>query len=188
MIRAFVAIQIPEQVKASLVAAQAGLTCGRIVPPENFHITLSFLGEHPEPLLEDVHLLLDEVRAEPFEIAINGIGAFGASPPRAVYAAVSPNQALSHLRKKVARIAREAGINLPGEKFVPHVTLARFNREIAPDNLIGLERYLGERTRLVAAPFEVRAFALLRSTLGKRAPAYDVLAEYPLGDDARLSG
>ena len=54
MIRAFVAIRPPEDIVDALEEVQADLAAGRPVAPENLHITLVFLGEHPAPQLEDL--------------------------------------------------------------------------------------------------------------------------------------
>lgn len=181
MIRAFVGLAIPGHVAVGLAIAQGHLPFGRMVPEENFHITLAYLGEHPENLIEDAHGLFEEIDAPSFDIEIAGMDAFGSAPPRSIYAAVRPAPALSHLRKKVLRAARDAEIAVPGEKYVPHVTLARYDRTMAPDDIIRLEQALAEQSGLTAGPFEINSFALFRSTLGKHAPTYDVLAEYPLG-------
>lgn len=183
MIRAFVALPLPDQVCDTLEAAQAGLPAGRPVPPENLHLTLVFLGEHPEPVIEDVHLALEDLRAPGFDLTIDGIGVFGGAVPRLLYASVAPEPALAHLRRKVARAAREGGLTPEGGRFTPHVTLARFPKDLSGEDLQALQAFLGRRTALAAGPFAVEGFSLYRSHLGRNGPAYEELAHYPL--DAR---
>ncbi len=180
MIRAFVALSVPPVVAASLEAAQAGLPCGRPVPRENFHLTLAFLGEHPEPVVEDAHLALESVSAEGFELELSGVGSFGGDQPRAIFAEVAANPGLAHLRKKVSTAMRNAGLQLEHKKFHPHVTLARFNRRLDPEATADLHRFLAMRVHLRTEPFQVSAFHLYRSTLGKEGPYYEILADYPL--------
>lgn len=184
MIRAFVAIGLPEAVRGTLEAAQSGLPAGRPVPAENLHLTLVFLGEHPEPAVEDVHLALQELRAPGFQLRIDGVGMFGGAVPRLLYAGVAPEPGLAHLRKKVARAAREGGITPEGGRYTPHVTLARFPRDLSGEDLLALQEFVGRRTGLAAGPFEVEGFGLYRSHLGRNGPIYQEIAHYRLDPPA----
>lgn len=180
MIRAFLAVPLPDAARSTLEAAQAGLPVGRPVAPENLHVTLVFLGEQPEPVLEDLDVALGTLAAPDFEFRLDGVGVFGGERPRLVYAAVEAGPELPHLRKKLARAAREAGIEVPGRKYTPHVTLARFPRDMPPEDLGALHGFLARRTGIRAGPFPAGRFVLYRSTLGRNGPAYDELADYPL--------
>lgn len=181
MIRAFVALPLPDEVRRTLEAAQAGLPAGRPVAPENFHVTLVFLGEHPEPVVEDLHHVLEDVKAPGFEVRVSGVGVFGGAVPRLLYAGVEAGPELSHLRKKVARAARETRIEVPGKKFTPHVTLARFPKEMAGEDLAAVQGFVARRLDLRAGPFRAERFALYRSTLGRNGAIYEELADYSLG-------
>ncbi len=180
MIRAFVAVPLPEPVVRTLVAAQAGLPAGRPVPPENLHITVAFLGEHPEPLIEDVHLALDNIRAPAFELTLDGLGLFGGDKPRVLYAEVQPEPMLAHLREKVLQAARGAGIRMDRARYNPHVTLARFNNGLKGEDAEKMRNFTVRRMALKAGPFEVDEFHLYRSNLGRKGPIYEELAAYPL--------
>ena len=181
MIRAFVAIALPERIVRPLTAAQAGLPCGRPVAPENLHLTVAFLGEHPEPVIEDVHLALEAIRAPGFASNLSGTGLFGGKRPRALYAQVQPEPALNRLRQKVLQAARGAGLRLPRERYSPHVTLARFNAGLNGDEAQEMRDFAARRMDFTAGPFEVGEFLLMRSTLGRNGPVYEELAAYPLG-------
>lgn len=179
MIRAFLALPVPGAVASTLVAAQATLPVGNPVEPENFHITLAFLGEHPEDRIEDLHYELQTVPVAPFELRIRGVDLLGnRSSPKLLYAGVEPEPALLHLRKTLARRVRELGFQLSGERYLPHVTLARFRRPMDPEDREALQDYLERRMSLTAGPFTVDGFALYRSHLRKRGAGYEVLAEY----------
>lgn len=180
MIRAFVAIPLPDEVIRALTAAQAGLPAGRPVAPENFHITVAFLGEHPEPLVEDVHLALDGIHAPAFELTLDGLGLFGGDRPRVLYADVRPEPMLSHLREKVLQAARGAGLRMDRARYNPHVTLARFNSGLKGEDAEKMRNFTVRRMAFKAGPFEVDEFHLWRSTLGRNGPIYEELAAYPL--------
>ncbi|MEM0990748.1 MAG: RNA 2',3'-cyclic phosphodiesterase [Pseudomonadota bacterium] len=187
MIRAFVAIPVPDEVASVLTALQAGLPCGRPVPPENFHITLAFLGKHPEPLIEDVHSALDGIRQSGLDLKIEGLGVFGEERPRALFAKVVLAPELASLRKKVRQAVRSAGVELSSQKFVPHVTLARFGTGATPSEAADLQSFMAKRMSLAKASFWSFSFALYESHLRSEAPIYEALAEYPLSPSAPLS-
>lgn len=201
MIRAFVGIPVPEQVAAALEAAQAGIPAGRVVPPENFHVTLAFLGEQPRPVLEDAHDALEAVRVPAFSLRIEGLGMFGGARPRVLFAEVAAEPGLSQLRRKVLRAVHEAGIELGRERFHPHVTLARLGARFGArsgarpgaqsgdgglrgEDAAEMQAFVARRVGLRAGPFAVESFILYRSRLGRAGPIYEALAEYPLEEPA----
>jgi RNA 2',3'-cyclic 3'-phosphodiesterase len=180
MIRAFVALPLAEAAVDALVAQQAGLPAGRAVPPENLHITLAFLGEHPMPVIEDVHYALAPLAGPEFAYALAGVGLLGDRPPRVVHAAVRPEPALKHLRDRVLEAARGTGLSLPRERFVPHVTLARLPQSLGAEDLERLRRWVVGRIGFAAGPFRAERFALFRSHLGRSGAVYEEMASYPL--------
>lgn len=180
MMRAFVGIALPDRVVSGLTAIQAGLPSGRPVPEENFHLTVAFLGEHPNTVIEDVHLALQGIRAPAFSLSMSGVGLFGGTRPRVLYAGVDPEPGLSRLREKVMQAARGAGLRLDRERYIPHVTLARFNSGLKGETAQEMRDFAARRMGFRAGPFEVGEFALFRSSLGRNGPTYEVLAAYPL--------
>jgi len=181
MIRAFVAIPLPDGVVRGLAATQAGLPAGRPVPAENFHLTVAFLGEHPTTVIEDVHLALQGIRGPAFSLSMSGVGLFGGARPRVLFAGIDPDPALSRLREKVLQAARGAGLRLDRERYSPHVTLARFNSGLKGEAAQEMRDFAARRMGFRAGPFTVEEFVLYRSTLGRNGPVYDELAVYPLG-------
>lgn len=181
MVRAFVGISLPDRIAAALQAQQAGLPIGRAVPPENFHITLAFLGENPMPVIEDIHYALVEVDVSAFELTLDGVGLFGGDRPRSVHASVRSQPGLTHLRTRVLDAARGAGLSFPRERFRPHVTLARLPASMSPDDAARLRTHVGARAGFLCGPFLVETFALFRSRLGRSGAAYEIMADYPLG-------
>ena len=179
MIRAFVGIGVPDHVAATLVAAQAGLEVGHPVPPENFHLTLAFLGEQREPVVDELAVALSGIGADAFEVEISGLGTFG-SAPRILYAEVVPSPALSALRKRVRRAASDAGIDLPHERYVPHVTLARMGRGLIGEDAEQLRHHVARRMGLVRGTFRAEIFTLYESILRQSGPAYAALADFHL--------
>jgi len=178
MIRAFVAIALPEAVRFELMLVGLGLPAPRPVPPENLHLTLLFLGELPEPTVADVDTALRVVRAPGFAVGFAGLGLFGGAKPRLVYAGVVASGPLGHLQAKVESAARGAGVDVPARRYVPHVTLARLPG--GGGERRRLEQAVAGRVGPVAPGFRAEDFRLYRSRLGAGSAVYEELARYPL--------
>lgn len=178
MIRAFVALDLPEPVRVELQFLGFGLGLAAPVPPENLHLTLVFLGEVPEPVLEDAHTGFGRLRAPAFDLTLAGIGMFGGARPRSVHVGVRDAAPLRHLQAKVASAAREAGIALDARRFTPHVTLERLRAQ-HPD-IPRIAAAVAARGGFALPPFRVSDFRLVRSRLRAGGSVYEDLAAYPL--------
>lgn len=186
MIRAFVAIPLPEETQARLGLLQHMLPLPRRVPPENMHLTLAFVGAQPEDRLEELHHACCAIRAEAFALALQGVGIFGGRKPRNVWAGVAPSAELDHLQRKVASAARGVGITLESRRFTPHVTLGRMRPHEV--ELVRLEHALVACADFRADPFTVAQFALMRSHLTNKGAEYEALAHYEFGSGAAQGG
>lgn len=181
MIRLFAALAMPETMRARLALAQRGLG-GRLVPPENLHLSLAFFGETPEPQAADLHAALLGIRIPGFSVWLDGVGAFGGARPRSIHARVRQEPALTHLHDKIEQAARDAGIAQGDVRYTPHVTLSRYGPGVLSAS--DAARLLWARAAFLAGPMRVKAFHLYRSDLGRAGPAYEILASYPLGVSA----
>jgi len=176
MHRLFVALSIPEAQTDALCGLQNGLEGARWRPPENFHITLSFIGETDRHGLADALDALGGVSAPGFALRLSGLGAFGERKPRAVWAAVETCPPLAHLHSKVDTALRRRGFELERRRFVPHVTLA-YLRGAKAD---AVARYCAVNGLFSTPGFEVDAFHLYSSRLGGDASRYEIEASYAL--------
>jgi 2'-5' RNA ligase len=180
MIRLFVAIELPEDVREALEPLQGGLPGARWTPSENLHLTLRFIGEVQEPAAEEIAEALWRIRAEGFRLALKGIGKFGGesrrSPARLLYAGVAHERGLSDLAMRVEQAL--TGIGLPSEtrKFHAHITLGRL-RDTPPHRLAD---FIIEHNLFASREFDARAFALFSSLQGKEASVYVPLQHFAL--------
>ena len=176
------ALPLPEAWIAPLVRAQGAVRGGRAVDAGDLHLTLAFLDDQPETLLEALHEEL-EARALPAAtLAPRSYAAIG-SPPRMFALDVEATPGLAALHAGVRSAARAAGIALPRDRFRPHVTLRRFTRGDAAGEGIGPAL---ERIGPPGLPTETaRLCALWSSVLTPQGPIYEVLASYPLRGSAR---
>ena len=172
--RAFVAIDLGEAMLDALEEVQAGLP-GRIVPRENLHLTLAFLGEVSEAVLRELHRGLATLELEAPELRLTGLDLFGGRKPKLAFAGVAPSPELDAVQRAVVRTCREAGVDLRRERFRPHVTLSRFGREISRRDAEILAARLG-MLAIPAAP--AAGVSLYRSDLRPEGPRYVPLATY----------
>ena len=68
MPRLFIGLEIPREVGQSLSLLRGGLPGARWIDPENYHITLRFIGDIDDRLAHDIASLLDGVRRRSFDV------------------------------------------------------------------------------------------------------------------------
>ncbi|PWJ15051.1 RNA 2',3'-cyclic phosphodiesterase [Jannaschia seohaensis] len=175
--RTFLALPVPESWITPLARVQAHLRGGRKVDLDDLHLTLAFLDDQPEDRLQALHEELEARALFPAELMPTAYGVIGGGKPRAVVLDIAPTPALTALRENVRRAVRAAGIDLPRERFRPHVTLARY-----PASAPGDDR-LPERLARLGPPEMVPDMAgpvtLWSSVLTPQGPIYEVLSAYP---------
>jgi len=178
MIRLFCAVAIPFDLAETLVRRQSGLPGARWRPAETLHITLRFFGETPENLADDIDGELTRVSSRPFDLSLEGVGAFGEGDKiRAVWAGVSASEPLNVLAGRCERAARRAGLAPESRNFAPHVTLAYLRR---PDPG-RVAAWLQGHNLLKSPKFLVDRFGLYSSWPGPDGSSYQLEREYPLG-------
>jgi len=181
MPRLFTGLEIPPAVAESLSGLRGGLPGARWIDPENYHVTLRFIGDVDDVVAHEVASMLGRVRRQPFEIRLEDLKSFGGRKPRAVVAAVAPAPALMELQAEHERLMQRVGLEPEGRKFSPHVTLARLressSRQVAD--------YLAVRALLRSPPFTVSRFVLFSSRASIGGGPYVVEAAYPLTDNGR---
>ncbi len=184
--RAFLALDIPEEVKGRLtewIARLRPLTRGvKWVSPQAMHLTLHFFDDLPEEELAAVSGSLAGTtgRAKPFTFALRGLGCFGqAGKIRVVWCGVEePSGALAELHRSVE--SSLAAIGFPGESrpFHPHLTLGRLR---VPSFEPRLSEELKRSAGSAAGEVAVRDATLYQSTLTPAGPVYRALGHFPLG-------
>ncbi len=177
--RAFVAIDLPAAVVDALELVQAAIPCGRLVPADNLHLTLAFLGEVDTAALSVLHEHLTGVAAAPLDLTLAGLDLFGGRAP-AVLFIQARGAGLTALHDKVRSAARAAGLQLERRRFRPHVTLARFKPGMGRGDQARLGRFLEGQADFALPPVPVDHFSLYRSTLRPDGARHEALATYPL--------
>jgi 2'-5' RNA ligase len=189
-VRAFLAIDLPAEIREELGARQAlfqkALAASpdrdrgiRWTRPEGIHLTLKFLGEISD---ETLHRLIEQLENlapfEKFSIKVKGFGFFpDARRPRVFWAGVEAPAALVQLAAQIDAALRAIGFAPEARPFTPHLTLARFNNLTPQPALSKSVRQQGEAD---LGRFEVAEFYLFESKLAPGMPAqYLKLRRFP---------
>ena len=155
---------------------RGGLPGARWIDPENYHLTLRFIGDIDDALARDIAGLLGRVQRRPFELRLNGLSSFGGRKPRALVAAVAPGASLMELQAEHERLLQRLGLEPDGRKYTPHITLARLrdssSRQVAD--------YLAARGHYRSPSFQVARFVLFSSRSSVGGGPYVVEEAYPL--------
>ena len=176
MHRLFVAIRPPAAIRGLLLDAMGGISGARWQSEDQLHLTLRFVGEVDRHRAGDIHAALGGIHHAPFEIALNGIGAFERrGQPDAVWAGVAPHETLKALHKKIDAALIRVGIAPDERAYLPHITLARLKRSSGP-----VGNLLEQSGGLASAPFAVDSFALFESTLTPEGAVYSIVERYRL--------
>ena len=161
MQRLFVALSLPDDVALSLAPLQTGVPGARWQTREQLHLTLRFIGEIDGRDANAVHDALSTIDEPNFSIALHAVGQFGGKRPSALWAGVRPNDALTHLQKKIETALQRVGLPADRQRYVPHVTLARL-RGTQQGHVID---YLTDHALYSSRPFTAGAFILYSSVL-----------------------
>ena len=98
MLRLFVGIQFPPELKLRLSLLCTGVPGARWVDPGNLHLTLRFIGEITEDRAADVDEALARLKARPFTLQLAGTGVFGGNRPHALWVGIERDPELARLR------------------------------------------------------------------------------------------
>ncbi len=187
LIRTFVAVLIPEDVRRAIGRAQNQFRSVapeiRWVAEENFHISVKFLGDIDRLRVDAVAdaIARGAQNIEPFQIEIGTAGAFPkVDRPRIVWVGVTTANAL--LAELAENVDKELGkIGLPEEEkpFRAHITIGRVK-----DNRGGgaIGSALRESEVGVMGTVNVDSIALMQSDLRRDGPIYSVIRRIPLKD------
>jgi RNA 2',3'-cyclic 3'-phosphodiesterase len=176
MPRLFTALEIPSPIGFQLSLLRGGLPGARWIDPENYHITLRFIGDIDQRTADEVERALMRVDRPGFELALSGLDALGGRKPHSIVACAKSTPALKELQAEHERIIQRIGLEAERRKFRPHVTLARIRGAGEAD----AASYLALRGDFRTTPFPVGRFVLLSSRASKGGGPYIMEEAYPL--------
>ena len=188
MIRAFIAIDIADDVRVAVGEAQARLKRAHVgvkiswTKIDNLHLTLQFLGYVEEAVVEKIKTALQvvAVQHQPFELSVHGAGAFpNEDRPRVIWVGCHDAEGkLKGLAQAVQAAMQPLGFEPEHREFSAHLTLGRvkFPR---PD--VALTRAVDSLKDTSFGTWRVEAIHLFESQLHPEGSIYTKLSSHALG-------
>ena len=194
MTRTFIAVDLNDAVTLALERQIAVLAIAlpgvRWVDPAALHLTLAFLGELDESQVVAATEAAEASasQAQPFRLAIAGLGAFGSpKAPRVIWAGLGGDlAALRGLHADVARELQARGFPPEERAFSPHLTLARIKQPLRPDAVSRLSMLMAEPVDN-GASMRVDALDVMKSELRRDGALYTLLRTCPFGEGGSSS-
>ena len=188
-LRLFVALALPDEVRAELRRVAGAMRAfapngTRWVNVDGAHLTLRFIRSTPPAaaaaLGEAVTRAAEGIA--PFELSLAGAGVFPPrGAPRVLWAGIDGAlDALANLRRNVEDALAVAGLPHEERAFAPHLTLARVNARLSPDEAQTL-REATEAVDVQRIGFAVNEVGLYHSDLLPTGAVYTCLASGQLG-------
>jgi 2'-5' RNA ligase len=185
-LRSFIAIELPDAVKSALLSLQDELkTCGADVRwsrPEGIHLTLKFLGNIEEKLIDGIVEILKGTcrKFKSFNCEVRGVGIFpGVRSPRVLWAGIADHETLALIQQDIDAGMSSLGFESENRKFTPHLTIGRFRSSRGKTALLEkMDAYKELNLGLI----EVNHISLMRSDLSPAGARYTRIAEISLGN------
>lgn len=182
--RLFIALNLPKKDRQRIHRAAGKLREEhmpvRWIEPDNFHVTLKFLGEVRRERIEVVEQAMMRVASstKSFTTAFDGFGAFPTiRRPRTIWLGVDANPELRCLKQDLEWALGDIGFDAETRAFHPHVTLGRAENRGA-GAFRGLDALMAELE--FEGRFNVYALDLMRSHLSREGARYSVLSSAEL--------
>ena len=188
MIRSFIAIDIPDDIRDSIGKVSCQIKAGlpgipfRWVAPQNIHLTLRFLGEISQDqitcLIQNTQPVLAKLANTTITVA--GIGAYPSSRrARVIWIGVTSSPALSPLIIALNEKLAACRISDDDKFFSPHLTLCRL-RNLSTFDYAKVDSMLSSIRVGSLGSFRVNSIKVYKSDLSPSGPVYTCMYNFPI--------
>jgi RNA 2',3'-cyclic 3'-phosphodiesterase len=190
VVRSFIAIQLPADVRAELTSLEDKLKARRHpfvkwVNPESMHLTLKFLGNVAVDSIPQIVEAMSEVAKAhpPFKLEVSGTGAFpNWQHPQVVWVGVGgESDKLNALHRDLESALSPMGFSPESRSFSAHLTLGRLRDRVTSDDRRRFAEFAQKVKFETSLSFEVEAIRLMKSQLTPAGPIYSELTVAKLG-------
>lgn len=188
-VRCFIAVELPDEVKAGLDQLQAQLKSGRQtsvkwVDPYSIHLTLKFLGNVAVDRIDPITAAMEEATqgVSPLHLEVKDLGVFpNLKRVQVVWVGVSGEvDKLAQLQQRIESNLARLGFAPERRQFTPHLTLARLRDQASPDERQRFGQLIADTRFEAAYTFPVDAINLMRSQLTREGAIYSRIGSVEL--------
>ena len=188
-IRSFIAIELPEEVKAGLRRIQTelklpGHTFVKWVATESVHLTLKFLGNISPQKVAEITGVMEQASqgVSPFQLEVTEVGAFpNMRQPRVLWVGIKGEiDKLVTWQQRIDNGLIPLGFAKETRAFTPHLTLARLREGCSPGDRRDFGEMVAKIPVDVSYKFNVNSLNLMKSQLLPGGAVYSRLAEVKL--------
>jgi len=183
-IRSFLAFDIESDTVLNRLATAQNLLVQtgadlKLVAPQNIHITVRFLGNITPAIVEKIFEEMKKVQFAPFNVEINGLGAFpDLRYSRVVWAGITQGgDQLKNVFSQLEPRLRGLGFTPDHKGFSPHLTIARVK---SGRNKAQLAAFITKNANYDFGAIKAKCLRLKKSALTPKGPIYSILREFCL--------
>lgn len=125
--RTFISIDPPAALRQSIRSCCPQFKSLRLMPAEQLHLTLLFLGEQPHTIRDSVSRAFTQLSQEPFRVQLRGIGQFSSG---VIWLGVDSPQPLLQFQQRLSYALQLQGVLFEQRNFHPHLTLGRSRKPL----------------------------------------------------------
>jgi len=149
----------------------------KLVAPQSIHITIRFLGNIMPTMVEKIFEEMKKVQFAPFNVRINGLGAFpDLRYSRVVWAGITEGaDQLKNVFNQLEPRLKRLGFTPDRKGFSPHLTIARVK---SGRNKAQLAKFITENANYDFGVINAKCLKLKKSDLTPAGPIYLTLKEF----------
>jgi 2'-5' RNA ligase len=193
--RIFIALDIDDPIRQRIERYMGGVSAfapdARWIRPKSMHVTLKFVGEKPNKVVEEIKQTLSSVTGSTMELTFRGYGFFPTpKAARVFWVGIDAGPQLPALARSVDEALVRLGIPKEDHGFSPHLTLARggrgsgsprWNKGDGPSQTFEkLQQKLAGLPSPEFGTMAAREFFLYESQLGRGGSVYTKIARFEL--------
>jgi len=174
--RLFIGVPLSDEARRAIEKSLPKTLPGKLVPPENWHFTLRFLGSTAAEARDQIIQRLKFAGCgAAFSIRFSELGAFpSAARARILWLGIDEGvERMKQLAAIAEASARSAGFVAETREFTPHLTLSRIDPPTSVKTLLVSKVGFGQR-------MTVKSLILYRSRLGGGPARYEEIAKFEL--------